>query len=46
MAAWARGYAEGLDEYEHRALKTKLNQMADMLDAVFGKYMDDQTNKN
>lgn len=41
MAAWMRGYASGLDEYQHRALIAKLNKAADMMDAVFGKYQEE-----
>jgi hypothetical protein len=42
MAAWMRGYASGLDEYQHRALIFKLNKAADMLDAVFAKYQEEE----
>ena len=42
MAAWMRGYASGLDTYEHSTLIHKLNKAADMLDAVWGKYQDEQ----
>ena len=42
MAAWMRGYASGLDEYEHQALIYKLNKAADMLDAVFSKYTEEE----
>ena len=41
MAAWMRGYATSLDEYQHRALIAKLNKAADMLDAVFAKYQEE-----
>ena len=41
MAAWMRGYAAGLDEYQHQSLIAKLNKAADMLDAVFAKYQED-----
>jgi hypothetical protein len=41
MAAWMRGYASGLDEYEQKVLIFKLNKAADMLDAVFGKYQEE-----
>lgn len=41
MAAWLRGYAEGLDEYEHKTLVFKLTKTADMLDAVFAKYQEE-----
>ena len=41
MAAWMRGYASGLDEYQHQSLIAKLNKAADMLDAVFAKYQED-----
>lgn len=41
MAAWMRGYASGLDEYQHKTLIFKLTKAADMLDAVFGKYMEE-----
>jgi len=40
MAAWMRGYASSLD-YEHEALKHKMNKAADMLDAVFAKYQEE-----
>ena len=45
MAAWMRGYASGLDTYQHEALIHKLTKAAEMLDAVFSKYTDqeDQT---
>ena len=39
-AAWARGYADGLDKYEHDALKTRLYKIADMLDCVFNSYIE------
>lgn len=42
MAAWLRGYASGLGEYEHKTLIHKLNKAADMLDYVWGKYQEDQ----
>lgn len=42
MAAWLRGYASGLDQYEHSSLIHKLTKTADMLDAVFGKYMEER----
>ena len=42
MAAWMRGYASGLDEYQHQSLIAKLNKAADMLDAVFAKYKEDE----
>jgi len=42
MAAWMRGYAEGLDEYEDKTLIYKLNKAANMLDAVWGKYAEEQ----
>lgn len=42
MAAWMRGYAEGLDEYEDKNLIYKLKKAADMLDAVWGKYAEEQ----
>jgi len=42
MASWLRGYAEGLDEYEHKTRIFKLNKTADMLDAVFAKYKEDE----
>jgi hypothetical protein len=41
MAAWMRGYADGLDEYQHESLKHKLFKAADMLDAVWGKYSEE-----
>ena len=42
MAAWMRGYASGLDEYQHKTLVHKLNKAADMLDYVWGKYVEEQ----
>jgi hypothetical protein len=42
MAAWMRGYAEGLDEYEDKNLIYKLKKAADMLDSVWGKYAEEQ----
>lgn len=42
MAAWLRGYASGLNEYEHKALVFKLNKAADMLDYVWGKYVEEE----
>ncbi len=42
MAAWMRGYAAGLDEYEDKSLIYKLRKAADMLDAVWGKYAEEQ----
>lgn len=41
MAAWMRGYADGLDEYQDKALILKLRKAAQMLDAVFGKFTDE-----
>jgi len=41
-AAWLRGYASGLEEYEHKSLIHKLNQAADLLDYVWGRYVDEQ----
>ena len=41
MAAWMRGYADGLDEYEDKALILKLRKAAQMLDAVFGKFTEE-----
>lgn len=41
MAAWMRGYASSLDDYQQEALKHKMLKAADMLDAVFAKYQDD-----
>lgn len=41
MAAWMRGYAAGLDDYQDKALIQKLLKAADMLDAVFGKYTEE-----
>ena len=41
MAAWMRGYAAGLDEYQDKELIHKLLKAAQMLDAVFGKFTDD-----
>lgn len=42
MAAWMRGYAAGLNEYEHESLIYKLKKAADMLDAVWEKYAEEQ----
>ena len=42
MAAWLRGYAAGLDEYSYESLIYKLKKAADMLDAVWGKYAEEQ----
>ena len=42
MAAWMRGYASGLDEYEQKTLVHKLNKAADMLDHVWGRYVEEQ----
>ena len=42
MAAWLRGYAEGLDEHQHEALIHKLKKAADMLDYVWGKYVEEE----
>ena len=42
MAAWMRGYAAGLNEYEDKNLIYKLKKAADMLDAVWGKYAEEQ----
>ena len=41
MAAWLRGYASGLDEYNDKTLIHKLNKAADMLDYVWGKYLEE-----
>lgn len=41
MAAWLRGYASGLDEYNDKRLIQQLTKAADMLDAVFGKYTEE-----
>ena len=46
MAAWLRGYASGLDEYNDKALIHKLNKAADMLDYVWGKYVEEEKEKN
>lgn len=43
MAAWLRGYASGLDEYNHKTLIQKLNKAADMLDYVWGKYIEEES---
>jgi hypothetical protein len=42
MAAWMRGYASGLDEYQHKTLIFKLNKAADMLDYVWGQYQKEE----
>jgi hypothetical protein len=41
MAAWMRGYASSLDDYQQEALKHKMLKAADMLDAVFAKYQEE-----
>jgi hypothetical protein len=41
-AAWLRGYAQGLDECQHKSLIHKLNQAADLLDYVWGRYVEEQ----
>jgi len=41
-AAWLRGYADGLDEYQHKTLIHKLNQAASLLDHVWGRYIEEQ----
>jgi hypothetical protein len=46
MAAWLRGYAEGLDAYEHEALVFELKKAADMLDYVWGKYVEEENEFN
>ena len=46
MAAWLRGYASGLDEYQHKTLIVKLTKTADMLDAVFSKYAEELGEQN
>lgn len=40
-AAWLRGYASGLDEYQHKALIHKLTQAAELLDHVWGNYVNE-----
>lgn len=42
MAAWMRGYAAGLDGDLHSALVYKLNKAADMLDFVWGRYVEEE----
>ena len=42
MAAWMRGYAASLDEYQQKKLILKLTKAADMLDAVWGKYIKEE----
>jgi hypothetical protein len=41
MAAWMRGYASSLDEHLHSALIFKMNKAADMMDAVWSKYLEE-----
>ena len=43
-ASWLRGYASGLDEYQHKTLIYKLNQAADLLDHVWGRYVEEGEN--
>lgn len=45
-ASWLRGYASGLDDYEHQTLIHKLNQAADLLDHVWGRYVEDEGKDN
>ena len=45
-AAWLRGYASGLDEYEHKSLIHKLNQAADLLDHVWSRYVEEEGQDN
>ena len=45
MAHRLRGYAEGLDEDRHDALVHKLKKAADMLDYVWGKYVEEEGDK-
>jgi hypothetical protein len=45
MAAWLRGYADGLDDYEDKNLKLKLAKAADMLDYVWGRYVEEEGEK-
>ena len=42
MAAWMRGYAEGLDEDLHPGLVFKLNKAASLLEHVWGRYVEEQ----
>jgi hypothetical protein len=44
-AAWLRGYAAHLNEYEHGALIHKMNQAADLLEAVWEEYIN-ETQRN
>jgi hypothetical protein len=41
-ASWLRGYADGLDEYQHKTLIHKLNQAASLLEHVWGRYVEEQ----
>ncbi len=41
MAAWMRGYASSLDPHNHDALIFKMNKAADMMDAVWSKYLEE-----
>lgn len=45
-AAWLRGYASGLDQYEHKSLIHKLNQAADLLDHVWSRYVEEEGQDN
>ena len=45
-ASWLRGYASGLDEYEDKVLIQKLNQAADLLDHVWGRYVEEEGQDN
>lgn len=42
MAAWMRGYASGLSPDVHPTLVHKLNKAADMMDAVWKQYVEEQ----
>ncbi len=41
-AAWLRGYAQALDEYNDKELINKLTEAADLLDHVWGRYAEAQ----
>jgi hypothetical protein len=41
-ASWLRGYADGLDEYQHKTLIHKLNQAATLLEHVWSRYVEEQ----
>jgi hypothetical protein len=41
-ASWLRGYAQGLDEHNNKALIHKMNQAATLLEHVWSRYVEEQ----